>query len=205
MQLANSSTRYGAIPQAVHWLTAVFVAAGWLIGQFADFPSPKLPPDFWLLTHIALGQCVILLLVFRLAWRFIDPPPAFETTSLGPLLVWAARLSHFALYAIAGGTVARHCRRAETRRHLAAVRVLATAFAVAGRPDHWQEHPRCARDLGRRADDPCRPSRRCSAGSPLGLARSHAGAHAARRAVNAWQPGCLRQPVRRHRDADKVC
>jgi cytochrome b561 len=53
----------------VHWLTAIFVAAGWLIGQFADFPSPKSPPDFWLLTHIALGQCVVLLLLFRLVWR----------------------------------------------------------------------------------------------------------------------------------------
>jgi cytochrome b561 len=100
MQLVNSSTRYGSIPQAVHWLTALFVSAGWLIGQFADFSPPDSPPDLSLLTHIALGQCVIVLLVFRFIWRFINPPPAFETTSLGLLLEWAARLSHFALYAL---------------------------------------------------------------------------------------------------------
>ena len=36
MQLRNSISRYGAIPQAVHWLTALFVVAGWLLGQFGD-------------------------------------------------------------------------------------------------------------------------------------------------------------------------
>jgi cytochrome b561 len=100
MQLANSKTRYGAIPQGVHWLTAIFVAAGWLIGQFADFPSPKSPPDFSLLTHIALGQCVVLLLLFRLVWRLFNPPPPYEVTPLGRLVEWAARLGHVALYAL---------------------------------------------------------------------------------------------------------
>ena len=100
MQLTNSKARYGAIPQGVHWLTAIFVAAGWLIGQFADFPSPKSPPDFWLLTHIALGQCVVVLLLFRLAWRLFNPPPPYESTPLGRVVAWAARLSHVALYAL---------------------------------------------------------------------------------------------------------
>lgn len=100
MQLTNSPERYGAIVQAVHWLTAVFVIAGWLIGQLADFPSPKLPPDFWLLTHIALGQCVVVLLVFRLIWRLLNPPPPYEKTPFGRFFEWAARLSQFALYAL---------------------------------------------------------------------------------------------------------
>ena len=100
MQLTNSKTRYGAIPQGVHWLTAIFVAAGWLIGQLADFPSPKSPPDFWLLTHIALGQCVVVLLLFRLAFRLFNPPPPYESTPLGRVVAWAARLSHVALYAL---------------------------------------------------------------------------------------------------------
>lgn len=100
MQLANSAERYGALMQTVHWLTAVFVAAGWLIGQFAHFPSPKSPPDFWLLLHIALGQCVLVLLVFRLAWRFLNPPPPYEKTPFGRLVEWAARLSHFTLYVL---------------------------------------------------------------------------------------------------------
>lgn len=100
MQLTNSKTRYGAIPQGVHWLTAIFVATGWLIGQLADFPSPKSPPDFWLLTHIALGQCVVLLLLFRLVWRLLNPAPPYEVTPFGRLVEWAARVSHVTLYAL---------------------------------------------------------------------------------------------------------
>jgi cytochrome b561 len=100
MQLANSPERYGVIPQAVHWLTVISVAAGWLIGQLVDFPSPRSPPDVWLLTHIALGQSVIVLLVFRLLWRLANPPPPFEKTPFGRLLDWVAHVSHFALYAL---------------------------------------------------------------------------------------------------------
>jgi cytochrome b561 len=100
MRLINSRDSYGLIPQTVHWLTAVFVTTGWLIGQFADFPSPRLPPDFWLLAHIALGQSVIVLLLFRLVWRFVNPPPPLEKTRFGRIVEWAARVSHFTLYAL---------------------------------------------------------------------------------------------------------
>ncbi len=100
MQLTNSADRYGAIPQAVHWLTVLFVVTGWLIGQLADFPSPRKPPDFWLLTHIALGQSVVVLLVFRLAWRLLNPPPPFEKTRFGRALERAAKASHFTMYAL---------------------------------------------------------------------------------------------------------
>ena len=41
MQLANSTTRYGAVPQLIHWLTALFVIGGWLLGRFGD----DLPKD----------------------------------------------------------------------------------------------------------------------------------------------------------------
>ena len=36
MQLANTTTRYGAVPQVLHWLTAIFVICGFLLGQFGD-------------------------------------------------------------------------------------------------------------------------------------------------------------------------
>jgi cytochrome b561 len=43
MQLVNSPTRYGVVPQALHWLTAISVIAGWLLGQFHEV-FPKGPP-----------------------------------------------------------------------------------------------------------------------------------------------------------------
>jgi cytochrome b561 len=98
MQLVNSPARYGAIPQALHWLTAICVIAGWLLGQFLG-AFPKGPPRafaFW--THMTLGECVMVFLVARLIWRFANPPPLVEPTQFGRPLEIASRVSHWALY-----------------------------------------------------------------------------------------------------------
>jgi len=40
MQLTNTKSRYGVIPQSVHWLTFIAVTGGWLLGWFHDdFPK----------------------------------------------------------------------------------------------------------------------------------------------------------------------
>ncbi len=100
MQLRNSTSRYGAIPQAVHWLTALFVVAGWLLGQFGDDLPKGAARDLGFLLHMTLGECVFVLLVARLLWRFADPPLAPEITPFGRLVDVAAKLGHFALYAL---------------------------------------------------------------------------------------------------------
>jgi cytochrome b561 len=100
MQLANSKTGYGAVPQALHWLTAICVIVGWLLGQFHDV-FPKGPPrGFALWMHITLGECVIIFLVARLIWRIADPPPPLLPTPFGRVLEIASRLSHYMLYAL---------------------------------------------------------------------------------------------------------
>jgi cytochrome b561 len=100
MHLANSPSRYGALPQLLHWLTALFVIAGWLLGTFLD-DIPKGPPrDFGLLAHMTLGQCVFLLVIVRLIWRYTNPPPPPEKTPFGKLLEIVAPLNHYVLYAL---------------------------------------------------------------------------------------------------------
>jgi cytochrome b561 len=100
MQLTNTKSRYGAIPQAVHWLTALFVFVGFLLGQFGD-DLPKGPVrDLGFVAHMVLGQCVLLLLVLRLVWRFSNPPPLAEATPFGKLADIAAKVSHFLLYTL---------------------------------------------------------------------------------------------------------
>jgi cytochrome b561 len=100
MQWGNSKLRYGALPQALHWLTAVCAIVAWLLGQFID-AFPKGPPRAWALwTHITLGECVMLFLIVRLLWRIADPPPPLERTRFGRALKVAAKLSHYTLYAL---------------------------------------------------------------------------------------------------------
>jgi cytochrome b561 len=100
MQWINSKARYGAVAQAVHWLTAIFVICGFLLGQFGDALPKGAPREFGLLVHMTLGQLVIALLLIRLAWRQVNPPPPLETTPFGALATLAARASHVTLYGL---------------------------------------------------------------------------------------------------------
>jgi len=100
MQLANSKARDGAVPQALHWLTTVFVICGFLLGRFGDV-FPKGPArELGLLVHMTVGQGVVALLLVRLFWRQFNPPPPPEATPLGRLIEIAAKASHFTLYGL---------------------------------------------------------------------------------------------------------
>jgi cytochrome b561 len=98
--LTNTKARYGAVPQLIHWLTALAVLCGWALGQFGDALPKGGPHETGLVVHMVIGEVVFLLVLVRLIWRAINPPPPFEPTPFGWLAEWAARLSHFALYAL---------------------------------------------------------------------------------------------------------
>jgi len=66
----NSKSHYGVLPQAFHWLTLICVIGAWPLGWFMDdFPKAAQPSA--LFAHMMLGECVIVLLVARLAWRIV--------------------------------------------------------------------------------------------------------------------------------------
>ena len=46
MQLFNSTKDYGAIPQALHWLTVFLVALAWALGTFDDVLPKGGPREF---------------------------------------------------------------------------------------------------------------------------------------------------------------
>jgi cytochrome b561 len=100
MQLANSKTHYGAGPQLLHWLTALFVICGWLLGTFLDdFPKGPIRSSA-LIVHMTLGQCVVVFLIARLFWRMANPPPLPEETRFGWLQQAVAALTHYVMYAL---------------------------------------------------------------------------------------------------------
>jgi len=82
----------------LHWLTAILVAALWLIGQTADFiPKGALQNASWSI-HIILGGLLTFVLIWRLLWRASGGhqlPPANEG-----LLQTFTKLAHYMLYSL---------------------------------------------------------------------------------------------------------
>jgi cytochrome b561 len=100
MRWRNSTEGYGAISQAMHWITVALVILAWVLGQFDDiFPKGPLRAGS-LFVHISAGLAVVGVLVLRLIWRVADPPPPIEHRSLGAWLDRAGKLSHNVLYAL---------------------------------------------------------------------------------------------------------
>ena len=102
MRLLNSDKDYGAVAQIIHWLTVVLVVLAWTLGVFGDLLSKGAPRQIGLAVHISVGAAILALLVARLIWRAINPPPALEATEFGEWLgKWidpVAGIAHYTLY-----------------------------------------------------------------------------------------------------------
>ncbi|HET9718114.1 MAG TPA: cytochrome b [Pseudolabrys sp.] len=100
MRLRNSAEGYGAASQMMHWMTVALVILAWFLGQFDDIFPKGAARAASLFVHISAGLAVLGILVLRVFWRLVDPPPPTEKTVLGPWLDRAGRLAHYALYVL---------------------------------------------------------------------------------------------------------
>lgn len=75
MRLTNTDEGYGLVHWVIHWLTAVLITWLFYLGlTMVDLPiSPQKFQDYAL--HKSLGLTVLVLLVVRLIWRSLTPPP----------------------------------------------------------------------------------------------------------------------------------
>lgn len=99
MQIRNDTQRYGAVAQLFHWAIVVLVITQFVLATLAhDLPN-GLAKLKLLAQHKSVGITILGLAVLRLAWRFANPvpPPPYGCK---PWEIWAARISHFALYAL---------------------------------------------------------------------------------------------------------
>jgi cytochrome b561 len=98
MDFERTTTRYGGMAIALHWLTALLIVAGFTFGLSMvalPFGRQKLQ---WYAWHKWIGISVWLLTCGRLAWRWAHPAPPME-----PKPAWqerAAAVSHALLYAL---------------------------------------------------------------------------------------------------------
>jgi superoxide oxidase len=87
-------SRYSKTMMALHWLMAVLILAAWFTSEGGRHVREN-PP----VLHFWLGLSVLVLVVPRLASRLLGGIPAAEAPQR-PLLDLAARLGHWALYAL---------------------------------------------------------------------------------------------------------
>lgn len=93
----NGPQSFGRITRALHWTTAALVLCQLPLGAYTARMAPGLS-NLWLYgLHKSLGVAVLALVLVRLAWHRLSPPPP----PLGPPGAWdrrAAQAVHGALY-----------------------------------------------------------------------------------------------------------
>jgi cytochrome b561 len=98
MGLRSTSSRYGAVAQAFHWLTVMLVLAAYVLSKGDDYSLYSAAADGLRRIHETLGVLVFIVVVLRLLWGLIDDAPAKR-----PMPRWmaaAATFVQFALYAL---------------------------------------------------------------------------------------------------------
>jgi len=91
----NTADRFGRVSRALHWLMALAVIGMLALGARLVTMQPGLA-NLWLYgLHKSVGLTLLVLVVLRLAWHRIRPPPP---PIGGGLAGWLARGAHAALY-----------------------------------------------------------------------------------------------------------
>lgn len=90
---------YDPVARAAHWLTFILVAAEFTVGWFMPEIEWGTEPRGLIGIHLMLGSSLLIVILFRLAWRLTHaaPPPL---SSLPPWQRWSATVTHFALYGL---------------------------------------------------------------------------------------------------------
>lgn len=95
----SATPHYTATAKTLHWLIALLIIAMLILGfylQDMPFSPRKLQLMSW---HKWAGVSIFFLVVFRLVWRGLHPPPPLP----GSMSTWqraAAHLGHWALYGL---------------------------------------------------------------------------------------------------------
>ena len=99
MPLLNTATRYGAVSQAFHWVTAALVGAAWFFGEGGPesrvYSAARASDLGW---HETLGILVFAVVLARIVWRLYDRAP--EDPPMAAWMDWSARAVHWLLYAM---------------------------------------------------------------------------------------------------------
>ena len=93
-----SASRYSDVAIVLHWAIAILIIGQILGGLYMDSLPNEAAAKFDLFQlHKSFGLSILILTIFRLAWRALNPPPALPAEMPG----WqkgVARATHWAFY-----------------------------------------------------------------------------------------------------------
>lgn len=96
--LRNGPAEYGLVTRVIHWGMMLLIIGQLALGLRIGDLEPGLA-NLWLYgLHKTIGFAILALILVRIAWHLISPPPP----PLGPRTAafWAARAAHWAIYAL---------------------------------------------------------------------------------------------------------
>lgn len=100
MTLLNTQSRYGLVSRALHWIIVLAIVAQWLLAEADEDSGAVLGSGLDAMTlHQSIGLSVLMLAILRLAWRFLNPVPAWPD-DMKRYEVAFARVVHVAFYVL---------------------------------------------------------------------------------------------------------
>lgn len=97
MTLRNTTHRWGAVAQFLHWLIVVLIITQATLALMAYELPLGMKKLAMLARHKSIGITILGLAILRLAWRWTNPTPPLPQT-LKPYEAQLARLTHALLY-----------------------------------------------------------------------------------------------------------
>ena len=96
MSFRNTTSTWGSVSKALHWLIVLMIINQWVIAERAEDLTgfAKFKALNW---HKWFGMTVLMLAIIRLAWRLMNPVPDL-TAETRPWERHLAKVSHFLLY-----------------------------------------------------------------------------------------------------------
>lgn len=99
MAIRNTTRRWGALAQLLHWLVVLGIVSQFTLATlFDDLPAGAKKLTL-LSRHKSIGITILMLALLRLAWRWSNPTPALPDT-LRPYERRLAKLTHVLLYVL---------------------------------------------------------------------------------------------------------
>ena len=96
--LRNSTTDYGWLSRALHWLMATALILMLWLGLRITNMEPSLS-NLWLYgIHKSIGFCLLILTLLRLIWHRVSPPPSILTENITRQQHRLANWVHISLY-----------------------------------------------------------------------------------------------------------